>query len=573
MERPTMLLVSLLDSILGMRSLPSARDVATLLHRVKHEGDSFCTITLPALGSALEQGLAKGKLQPTDATGFRFNRQGTIPLFLGGLFELVFSLDGTLLESPDVSAIADIRMICGLLKKPKALCTEPRMRKAYSRFIEIESDLERFDDVCGSYNPLLRRISDLLWVPMFRGISPETFVSHHGPGATAERKSKNSRFAITTWNYRSLDTFPLDLHVIPNWGFADDLERVELLSDPAASQATEDLFYSQFYGKTYRWGNPLGNDNIVGGFEEPVRVIAVPKTKKGPRIIAIEPSHVQYMQQGVKDFLYAKLERYKLTRKSVHFTHQTLNRNAARLASLDGKMATLDLSDASDRVHNELVRNIFGSSAIWPYLQSCRSKYAKLPYNELPVKLRKFASMGSALCFPVEAMVFYTVIQCALHHYYKVTPSVRTLERFSDLIDVYGDDIIVPSEASAIVVQSLEAYGLKVNASKSFSTGRFRESCGGDYFNGSEITPVYLRTYIPDRTTAFDPTVAESLVATSNQLYRAGYWKTCQLLRDWIEDWLGYTIPKSSYEGPGLTFESFRFNTHLKWCAKHQGFV
>jgi len=312
---------------------------------------------------------------------------------------------------------------------------------------------------------------------------------------------------------------------------------------------------------------------VLESEEIPVRVIAVPKTKKSPRIIAIEPSHVQYMQQGVKDFLYARLEKYFLTRNSVRFTDQSVNRANAKQSSVDRSLCTLDLSDASDRVHNLLVRNIFGTSRIWPYLQSCRSTHALLPNSKTPVELQKFASMGSALCFPVEAMVFYTVVQCALHYYYRETPTVRTLMRYSKLIDVYGDDILVPTEARATVTSFLEAYGLKVNTSKSFSEGNFRESCGGDYYRGQDVTPVYMRVRIPNRRDHFDPTVAASLVSTSNQLYKLGYWKTCRLLRQWIEDWIGRTLPLSPFTGPGLYFQSYRTSSHLKWSATYQGFV
>jgi hypothetical protein len=63
---------------------------------------------------------------------------------------------------------------------------------------------------------------------------------------------------------------------------------------------------------------------------------------------------------------------------------------------------------------------------------------------------------------------------------------------------VYGDDIIVPSFMAADATQVLEAVGLRVNVSKSFSSGPFRESCGEEFINGVRVTPVRLRMNLDD---------------------------------------------------------------------------
>ena len=59
---------------------------------------------------------------------------------------------------------------------------------------------------------------------------------------------------------------------------------------------------------------------------------------------------------------------------------------------------------------------------------------------------------------------------------------------------MYGDDIIVPSNASADAVAVLRAFGFTPNARKTFTTGSFRESCGGDYFMGYDVRSVYITT-------------------------------------------------------------------------------
>lgn len=58
---------------------------------------------------------------------------------------------------------------------------------------------------------------------------------------------------------------------------------------------------------------------------------------------------------------------------------------------------------------------------------------------------------------------------------------------------VYGDDVIVPKDYALHVQPALEAVGLLVNVNKSFYKGPFRESCGGDYINGVEVSPVRFK--------------------------------------------------------------------------------
>jgi len=65
---------------------------------------------------------------------------------------------------------------------------------------------------------------------------------------------------------------------------------------------------------------------------------------------------------------------------------------------------------------------------------------------------------------------------------------------------------------------------------KSFWTGRFRESCGKEYFNGHDVSIVRVRQVFP--TQLHDVTEVESLVSLRNQLYMSGYWQTCR----WLED-------------------------------------
>jgi len=217
-------------------------------------------------------------------------------------------------------------------------------------------------------------------------------------------------------------------------------------------------------------------------------------------------------------------------------------------------------------VHLHLVQRIFKNSGILEYLEDSRSIHATLPSGK-NIVLSKFASMGSALCFPVEAMVFYTIILCAMHQLDGRRPSSRSIRRYSDKIDIYGDDIIVPVEYTDVVVRYLESYALKVNVNKSFRNSHFRESCGGDYYNGTPVNPVYARMWPADDLRHWGPDHLMSWNATADLFYLRGMWHIAQVIRDLISRVVRRTIPKSRELGSGLAHFSFIFSTNLHWNA------
>jgi len=74
-----------------------SRDVGTLRKRVKHEGDSFLTIVLPAFCRDFERSLAQGRVSPELFLSFRKEKSG-IPSFLKGFLSRVFDSQGNLLS-------------------------------------------------------------------------------------------------------------------------------------------------------------------------------------------------------------------------------------------------------------------------------------------------------------------------------------------------------------------------------------------------------------------------------------------------------------------------------------------
>ncbi len=540
MERPAMLLETMLRQCSLDLDLSVERDVATMRRRYEQEGFSFLSLTLPRLSDALLQGIEAGRF--TCPAGF--SRHGSLPRFLGGFFNRLFSRDGEYLQNDTMADaakfIAAIRQICDFWKKPKIPCTRSRERAAEVRYIAVEEELSMLRSAVTKKDKTLDAVAGILWSTIFDEVDPLDINCKHGPGNTADRRLQNVRNRFSWWYLRAEPWFPSALHCYPNYGYAAEAA-----------------------------GSPFGDSKSLNYVDEwsepPVRVVFVPKTLKTPRVIALEPSPMQFMQQGLLTYIVPRLESHWLTKNSIRFSDQSVNQRLAHKASLDKTLTTLDLSDASDRVHVDLVDRLFKRSGIGDYLLAVRSGQADLPSGRR-ITLHKYASMGSATCFPVEAMVFYTIVQSAMHQQDGRRPSSRSIAHYSRSIDIYGDDIIVPVDYTDAVVHNLEAYGLRVNVNKSFRNSLFRESCGADYYNGEPVRPVYARELAPDDVRRWTANQVASWTATANQFYKAGQWKMAQVLREMLESVLRSTIPRATTSrGGGIAFVSLMFTTECRF--------
>jgi len=514
----------------------ATRDLKTVVSRSSDEGVSFLTITLPSFGKDFERCLDQGMVDPNAFLGF--SRKQGLPRFLGGFLELVFDrASGVLVDEPSVDAIFAVRQLTQTFAKIELPCSDARTAAAISKFIDCEKEVRENDSRLDEQGiARFRRISTLLWSDVFskleKYISSGEVVPKHGPGATADRLTGNRKYDQLEWPLRMDWLFPAGEFLFPNWRYSKYLERVKLLEP---------------------------------GSERPVRVITVPKTLKTPRVIAIEPTCMQYVQQGISERLVKLLEDVTVCRPFVGFSDQNPNRELARKGSFTGTLATLDLSEASDRVSNLLVQNLFtGHTFVKEGVDACRSRTADVPgFGVIP--LAKFASMGSALCFPVEAMVFTTIVFCGIEQ--KLNRPVRRsdLDRLVGQVRVYGDDIIVPVEYVQSCVDALEDFGLRVNTSKSYWTGKFRESCGGDYYDGHWVTPVRTRTLFPSRSDT-SPRRLISTVSLRNQLYSAGLWSAARYIDDHVRKLIPF--PAVADTSPVLGRHSLQGYDTEKMCPR-----
>lgn len=509
------------------------RDLETIRSRVKSEGISFLTITLPQFAQDFERSISNGVI---DSKAFRnFRKAQAIPAFLQGMLSQLFDREtgriydktnpiyngvGSKVRSIYVEAV---REICLAFKKIEIPCTPERTSAALDSFVNLEQDFENFqlqsDEIAD-----FQAVSRVLWTPIIGSFELDDVVPKHGPGATAEGISGNQKYVWQKWHDRLEPYFPLVGLGYPMGAFPDS-EELKIVSIMSMEQ------------------------------EQPVKVTPVPKTLKSPRIIAIEPCCMQYAQQGIRDWLYNQIESHWLTRGHVNFRDQSINQELALISSSTGQFATIDLSDASDRVPRELALEMF---SVHPDLQaaieSCRSNSAELPDGRIVSPLRKFASMGSALCFPVEAMYFYTICVVALLKVQNLPATLRNIFNVSRGVYVYGDDIVVPSTNAIAVLDYLQKYNCKVNSNKTFTSGSFRESCGIDAFDGESVTPIYIRQMRPENRHKAAEIV--SWVATSNLFYLKGYWATAEYMRNCIDSLIG-PLPYVSDTSPVLGYTSY----------------
>jgi len=479
------------------------RDSKTISARVKDEGESFFSISLPNFGKDFEKSLDQGYVDRKLFRGFAF--QSGLPRLFGGFLDLIFDrTSGVLLDSPSINAIRSIRQITLCTGKVNVECTPERVHAALEGYIKCESDVRNSDKSFHLFSDDFIRIGNMLFRDVFSKIDNMVYnyavIPKHGPGSTADRVLGNQKYDMLEWTSRLEGVFPMGHYAFPRWGFFLEASPAVNIREPGA--------------------------------EIPVKVITVPKTLKTPRIIAMEPVYMQYMQQSILVPLMEEIENDSLISSFIGFTDQKPNQLLAEKGSRLGTLATLDLSEASDRVSNQHVRALLRRFPhLFEAVDACRSRKASVLGQTL--RLAKFASMGSALCFPFEAMVFLTTIFMGIERGLNTPLTREIISSFSGEVRVYGDDIVIPVEFVTHVIGSLEALGFRVNSSKSFWTGKFRESCGKEYYDGEDVSIVRVRHVFPS--SREQTTELEGIVSLHNLLFGAGFWATCRWLLPQIE--------------------------------------
>lgn len=470
-------------------------DLQTLIERSGSEGSSFVLVTLPKLGKALDVALTAGYFKLPN--GFTTRKGTKLPRFLYSAFSTIIDDEGCLRPKPNVVSIFFLRQFLLLDSK---FISEPNLlqkKLAIDGFRDRQIALRKVR-IPRSHPVLLRAQQLLTWT--LRGLSLETISPGHGPGSVAEGLDRNERWDFDSWPSRAERWYPYHEYGVQSF--------MALCSR----------------------GAPRMLKNSV------TRCALVPKDYKGPRLISAESAATQYLQQGQMKSLMRYIDNHWLLSRSIRLRDQTHNQRMCYAASGNGSV-TLDLSNASDTVSATLVWYLLaGVPALRSQLFCTRSQSMEID-GEL-VRLVAFSPMGSAVCFPVETLVFWSLSLASLDFVISSWGPRRETKapRISELasqVAVFGDDIVVPDTAIDTLIGVLQTVGCEPNASKTCIRTPFRESCGSEWYNQTDVTIIRNRRYDYVATTISNYPIILDL---QRKFFVYGLQGGAALLRRWAQE-------------------------------------
>lgn len=282
----------------------------------------------------------------------------------------------------------------------------------------------------------------------------------------------------------------------------------------------------------------------------------VKKNASTHRTTASEPVGNSYVQKGAGVVIAERLRR---RRWFLNIWDQTRNQKLARYGSEDAPkpytVATLDMKSASQSLASQMVKAVFALIPDWfDFLNDIRSpNWRCARFNPEGSKYELFVSMGNGFCFPLQTLIFAAAVEAVYEECgTRVSNSVNSPE--GRVYGVYGDDIIVDQSCALLLIEWLKYLGVRTNTDKSFVFGPFRESCGADFFNGTNVRP-YVLDNIP-QTYRDLVKVANGLSTAATPLWGAWWWvwslldeRTRRTVRPHAgPDDTGITVPVSFYD-------------------------
>ncbi len=463
-------------------------------------------------------------------------------------------------------------------------------------FRKLQQNCDAFSQAIGQFDPeeFLHGLSNWSDELGFR----------QGPGAVSDLNSKEYKYDFPTWSEKLGRQFPYALYGRTTGSQNDQshieigtfetggslpLERVKEPDEQSEAFPISSYYDDDFTIRTESESSEGHIDGITSNrydyrtpltSEPPSRLIAVPKTAKGPRLIAAEPTSHQWCQQLIRSFLENRLSGL-FDKNFICFRDQSLSQELVIKASLDKSLATVDLSSASDRLSCWVIERVFRKNqSLLNALHATRTRWVcdtvdkTVPPNYFVLK--KFASQGTAVTFPVQSIVFFL---CAItasgfvangpEDFLCNARFCKSIGRFRDKVRVFGDDIIIPVNGYNTLSLILHTLGLKVNQSKSFRKGNFRESCGMDAFKGVNITPIKTKCIV-----ATGPQSRQALLDYSDNLFKAGLWIASSTVASTLPGWVISNLPVIGIGCGGIGRISFCGNSsdHLRtrWSSKYQ---
>lgn len=267
------------------------------------------------------------------------------------------------------------------------------------------------------------------------------------------------------------------------------------------------------------WGRACYERRQPPVFTRGNRFTTVPKDAVKHRGIAVEPSLNVYYQLALGSHMKRRLKQFGIDLKN----GQEVHRQVACQASRDGSLCTIDLSSASDTISLNLVKLLLPED--WfQLLDALRCSHTFGLKGKRWLRLEKFSSMGNGFTFELESLIFAALVSEAC------SSQVPGTGAWGEDVYVYGDDIICPTECYDGVKIVLEFFGMTLNGKKSFHEGPFRESCGGDFWDGEDVRPHNLEV---------DPDEPHKIISLLNGIRRIcdKDWLSVDLRKRYLRCW------------------------------------
>jgi hypothetical protein len=157
------------------------------------------------------------------------------------------------------------------------------------------------------------------------------------------------------------------------------------------------------------------------------------------------------------------------------------------LGSITDGLSTIDLSSASDSISLRMLKHFLPADF---YRQLVKYRSPSVDIKGLgTTELHMVSTMGNGYTFPLQTILFSCIVAACLRFRDITGSNTGSWNSWG----VFGDDIICPRLITSDVLFVLNYMGFKVNSDKTFVEGPFRESCGSDFFLGSDIRGVYVK--------------------------------------------------------------------------------
>lgn len=368
--------------------------------------------------------------------------------------------------SSSVSSLIGERQILGLFAKNLDLPLKvDRKKVAYDKFIESET-------VCRATNRRFR--------------SHQSGLIHFSPRVESVFLAAQRKIADVLGPVPDLDTLQLVFGPGANSNVKKNTSARWKLSSPPACSANMLSVISDVLSElpmlSSLWADSDDESHwVVPVTIQPGELMFVAKNAKTDRSIIVEPSCNTLVQKGIGTYM-----KHRLRQHGVNLFDQseakTSNRQRALRASISDDYMTIDLSSASDTIAKLLVLELLPYEW-YEFLSSIRTSRVVCKDYGLDIELEKFSSMGNGFTFELETLIFYALSR-----------SCCIVEGIIPDVAVYGDDIIAPSSIYDLLKEVFDIAGFEINSEKSYISGPFRESCGGDYFLGQSVRPYYQKS-------------------------------------------------------------------------------